>query len=131
MDISSDANATVSGWLNALGSGGGLVIDACRITLADSSRLRLDHSRLTAHESMNLMAGSKLTSVNGVNLLQYRTDAKPPVVDGDVSPSPQLALESYLTGCPVCGNSEIDEDETCDDGNTQSGDGCDSTCQIE
>ena len=131
VDISSDANATVSGALSALGARGGLVLDACRITLADSSRLRLDHSQLTAHESMNLMAGSKLTSVNGANTLTYRTDAKPPVVDGDVSPFPQLVLDGFLTGCPVCGNSEIDEDETCDDGNTQAGDGCDSTCQIE
>ncbi len=30
-----------------------------------------------------------------------------------------------------CGNGVIDPGETCDDGNTTSGDGCSSTCQIE
>ncbi len=31
----------------------------------------------------------------------------------------------------ICGNGVITDKEQCDDGNTQSGDGCDSTCQIE
>lgn len=32
---------------------------------------------------------------------------------------------------PVCGNNITETGETCDDGNTVSGDGCSSTCQIE
>ncbi len=32
---------------------------------------------------------------------------------------------------PICSNSIIEGDETCDDGDTQSGDGCSSSCQIE
>ena len=32
---------------------------------------------------------------------------------------------------PVCGNRIIEPPETCDDGNTVSGDGCSATCQIE
>jgi len=32
---------------------------------------------------------------------------------------------------PVCGNSIIETGEQCDDGNTNSGDGCSSTCQTE
>ncbi|MDP3966381.1 MAG: DUF4215 domain-containing protein [archaeon] len=32
---------------------------------------------------------------------------------------------------PVCGNSAVESGETCDDGNTISGDGCSSTCQTE
>ncbi|MFA6383463.1 MAG: DUF4215 domain-containing protein [Parcubacteria group bacterium] len=31
----------------------------------------------------------------------------------------------------VCGNAVIETGETCDDGNTTNGDGCDSTCQME
>jgi CSLREA domain-containing protein len=31
----------------------------------------------------------------------------------------------------LCGNSKLDPGETCDDGNTTSGDGCSSTCQDE
>jgi fibro-slime domain-containing protein len=34
-------------------------------------------------------------------------------------------------GSPVCGNSLIDANETCDDGNNQGGDGCSSTCTVE
>jgi cysteine-rich repeat protein len=32
---------------------------------------------------------------------------------------------------PVCGNGIVEAGEMCDDGNTTSGDGCSSTCQIE
>lgn len=32
---------------------------------------------------------------------------------------------------PVCGNGTVETDEQCDDGNTNSGDGCSSTCQTE
>ena len=30
-----------------------------------------------------------------------------------------------------CGNGILDDNEECDDGNTQAGDGCDDTCQNE
>ena len=36
-----------------------------------------------------------------------------------------------LGGPPVCGDGHLDPGEECDDGNTQNGDGCSSTCQIE
>ncbi len=32
---------------------------------------------------------------------------------------------------PVCGNDDVEHSETCDDGNTESGDGCDATCRHE
>ena len=32
---------------------------------------------------------------------------------------------------PVCGNGEIEHSETCDDNNTEDGDGCDSLCRAE
>ena len=38
---------------------------------------------------------------------------------------------SALNSDPVCGDSVVDSGETCDDGNTASGDGCSSTCQTE
>jgi cysteine-rich repeat protein len=34
-------------------------------------------------------------------------------------------------GGPICGNNALELGEQCDDGNTVSGDGCSSTCQIE
>ncbi len=42
-----------------------------------------------------------------------------------------LIRKGSSTKAAVCGDSEPDAGEECDDGNTTSGDGCDSTCQIE
>ena len=30
--------------------------------------------------------------------------------------------------CPICGNNIVEGSETCDDGNTNSNDGCSSSC---
>ena len=38
---------------------------------------------------------------------------------------------SALEGFHLCGNGVTDAGEECDDGNTSSGDGCSSTCQLE
>jgi cysteine-rich repeat protein len=35
------------------------------------------------------------------------------------------------THTPVCGDGKIEGSETCDDGNTKSGDGCSATCTVE
>jgi cysteine-rich repeat protein len=32
---------------------------------------------------------------------------------------------------PICGNGVVEPGEACDDGNTASGDGCDSICDVE
>jgi len=32
---------------------------------------------------------------------------------------------------PICNNSQMEQGETCDDGNNQDGDGCSSTCTVE
>ncbi len=41
-----------------------------------------------------------------------------------------FVLDAKLSAA-VCGNGVLDGGETCDDGNTTSGDGCDSTCKVE
>jgi cysteine-rich repeat protein len=49
--------------------------------------------------------------------------------------NPDNYIEGFFSGLPpsppVCGNGVIETGEQCDDGNTVSGDGCSSTCQIE
>jgi len=49
--------------------------------------------------------------------------------------NPHEYIEGFFSGIPtvgaVCGNGIIEAGEECDDGNTVSGDGCSSTCQIE
>jgi cysteine-rich repeat protein len=42
-----------------------------------------------------------------------------------------IAHAHQLGADPVCGNTFVELGEQCDDGNTGSGDGCSSTCQIE
>ncbi len=57
-----------------------------------------------------------------------------PVCDYDTICEPPLETVANCTDCitpPVCGNKIIETGEQCDDGNTISGDGCSSTCQLE
>ncbi len=48
---------------------------------------------------------------------------------------PGLALEALCDigwgPCGICGDGVVDPNETCDDGNTDSGDGCSSECRVE
>ncbi len=43
----------------------------------------------------------------------------------------KAALTGTYQRAPVCGNGVIGQGEQCDDGNTNNGDGCSSTCQTE
>jgi cysteine-rich repeat protein len=38
---------------------------------------------------------------------------------------------SFTVSCPLCGDLRVEGSETCDDGNTIPGDGCDEACAIE
>src|SRR6185369_884980 len=138
VDLTSfEGTAAVSGnWLNsgvADGSVGVFSLEACRVEFSGSllSKSAGAQTTLTAHESMLVEAGSTLNTPKGENRLIYRTSTKPPVVDGTLSPVALLQIDGALAVCPVCGNHEIDETETCDDGNTADGDGCSSACLLE
>ncbi|HYC55604.1 MAG TPA: hypothetical protein VEL28_11795, partial [Candidatus Binatia bacterium] len=133
--MESGADLRSSGDMTSGGSDGGpLELTACRVRLLSGALMDNDatggDNLLTARESMRLDAGSQVLAADD-NIFTYRSPAKPPVINGTVSPAPTLVVEPDLVGCPVCGNSEIDETETCDDGNTQNGDGCSNDCQNE
>ncbi len=67
----------------------------------------------------------------GVTVTPYSEDCLPPECQtNDDCPTGQFCSENVCK-TPVCGNSIIESPETCDDGNTENGDGCSSTCQIE
>ncbi len=55
--------------------------------------------------------------------------------DEELIINPHEYIEGFFSGIPtigaVCGNGVIETGEECDDGNTVSGDGCSSTCQLE
>jgi cysteine-rich repeat protein len=126
----------VSGSLLVSGSEGARIgLSACRIDLASTAVLvndsALAENELIAGESMVLHAGSSVFVASGLNELIHRAAEKPPVVDGIVEPAPVIVHNASLSGCPECGNSEIDETESCDDGNVVDGDGCNSMCLIE
>ena len=138
--IDSGATATVLGTLTTNGSqvgagDGDLEVAGCRVTLGatgflDNKAVGGDNT-LVARESMKLLAGSKMINTNGANILVFRTAAKQPQQSGTVTPLATLVVDGTLVGCPVCANSELDQTETCDDGNLTNGDGCSSTCQNE
>jgi cysteine-rich repeat protein len=131
------ADVSISGSMTVKGSsGGGLDLEACRLTLQApavlDNQVAGGANRLTSRESMKLLAGSTLKAgAGGTNTLVYRSPAKPPLLQGTVVPAATLLVDETLEGCPVCGNAEVDQTETCDDGNTASGDGCSADCQNE
>ncbi len=114
---------------------GATVIDVCRLKMRAGGRID-NRSRLndiTVRESMAMAEGSLISSggSDARNLITYRAVTKPPELQGTIDPPPILRVDSSLAGCPVCGNSEIDFGETCDDGNALAGDGCSDTCHDE
>ncbi|MFQ5478171.1 MAG: DUF4215 domain-containing protein, partial [Candidatus Binatia bacterium] len=84
-------------------------------------------------QSILFEAGSALTAAGGggVNNLIYLDPLKPPVINGIVSPTAVETVSPFLRACSGCGDSIVDPGETCDDGNSVSGDGCSPGCQLE
>jgi cysteine-rich repeat protein len=134
--VTSQGDLVVSGSLLVAGNERARIdLLACRIDLTSTAVLRnesaLAENDLTARESMVLEAGSSVFVESGVNRLTHRAAEKPPVLDGVVEPEATVVVNAAMTGCPECGNSEIDQNETCDDGNVTDGDGCSFMCLIE
>ncbi len=137
----SEADFAMSGdvLLNGGPSGtarGDVEIEACRITLNSGALISnlggAGTNTLIGRERVNVNAGSAMvTASNGTNLVRYRAEDKPPTLAGTITPAAQLEVVPGLTGCPICGNSELEGGESCDDGNQTAGDGCSNTCQDE
>jgi len=72
-----------------------------------------------------------MASQSGRNLLVSRPGTPAPVVLGSVVPRQLLSTDGSLVSCVVCGNNVIEPPETCDDGNTEDGDGCSASCELE
>ncbi|MFQ5477836.1 MAG: hypothetical protein ACE5E4_04380 [Candidatus Binatia bacterium] len=139
LDVDKDmvmAGTIVANGTPALSSNGDIDIDTCRLTMNSTATINnaggFGDNSLTIRESMTLDVGGQLLATStGNNLITYRDAAKPPDLSGTVSPTATLVVNANLTGCPVCGNNEIDQGESCDDGNTVDGDGCSAGCQDE
>ena len=122
------------------GYGGTIEMEMCRFHLFQNGRIDATNGApdgggsvyLSVRESLITDQGSVIQAdgVGGGRVdLDYRS-GKPPVLNGLVTPSP--LLHGWLnSGCPVCGNLEVDAGESCDDGNLVSGDDCNDQCQDE
>lgn len=134
------ADADLSGDWNTAGAGssfsvGEFLVEACRIRVSGDllNTAAAGRNRFVGREHIRVLAGGSLraTGSGGTNAFRYRSAAKPPVNLGTVSPAATTAVDASLVGCPVCGNAELDDTETCDDGNLAAGDGCSTRCQDE
>ncbi len=136
-------DVTVNGTIENGGDdrGGIMSFEVCRLHLTPTARIDgslgmqdgdLGGRFFDISESMVADAGSVIAGKPESRFeIFYRDAAKPPVLNGIADPAPLLFLSPALYGCPVCGNGEIDQGETCDDGNTAAGDGCDPSCLLE
>jgi cysteine-rich repeat protein len=131
-------SGTVKSTGTALGiANGSITLDLCRLNATSTADLNTNGdygvNSITLRESGGFAAGSKLQAggVGGQNEVIYRDPAKLPTLAATATPAVVLSLDETLIGCPVCGNSEIDYRESCDDGNLVDGDGCAADCQLE
>jgi cysteine-rich repeat protein len=136
MTIGPNADLTMSG--TAFNNNNGTIdVDGCRMVVQSGALLEnsgdFARNRFIVREHINFDAGSTVTAdpFTGANEITYRNPLRPPVIDGLLNPAADLVLDEALQGCPVCGNAELEQGETCDDGNTVPGDGCSADCQDE
>lgn len=134
------ADADLSGDWNTAGSGssfsvGEFLVEACRVRVSGNllNAATGGRNRFVGREHIRILGGGSLraTGSGGTNAFRHRSAAKPPVNLGTVSPAATITVDASLVGCPVCGNAEVDDTETCDDGNLGGGDGCSTLCQDE
>ncbi|MBI5504121.1 MAG: hypothetical protein HY899_04945 [Deltaproteobacteria bacterium] len=134
---------TLSGTLLAGDGGGGSEVrgNACSITLENSALIDQRSARgqyaggtndFSAEESFVAQAGSQILGLPSMTTtISYRRSS-PPVLEGTIDPPPTLQPHDWTwASCPICGDGRRETGESCDDGNTSSGDGCTADCQDE
>jgi len=148
IELTARGDVRVSSTLTDAGTapGGMITILGCNVTVCGldsplcpaggvgelSSLGPMGLNRVTGRDSSAILGRLRANQGNGRNELVY--DGNPdrePLVLGQVNPPAVITVDSSLLPCPACGNHVIEAPETCDDGNTNDGDGCSSTCQIE
>lgn len=89
-------------------------------------------NRVTDRNSAGIFGNMNANQSSGSNDLVYDGNVKhKPLVLGQVKPVQALTVNAALMPCPICGDGITEPPETCDDGNTNDGDGCSSSCQKE
>jgi cysteine-rich repeat protein len=117
------------------GSGGFVNLQACGLTVAPSGQVLArgaDGQTLLQASGLATVAGALTSGPPGLNEIQYRDPALPPVLTGTITPAAVLEPTPDLPPCTaVCGNGVTDPGEECDDGNTRACDGCSPGCRRE
>jgi cysteine-rich repeat protein len=143
VDLDIGGPVTMTGAVRISGTASGQVngqvdFEFCVLTMQSGALIEnvgpFGRNILRARERATIQSGASIlaNAQSGSNRIIYRDPAKPPVVSGTVTPAAAPNdINEFLTGCPVCGNNELDGGETCEDGNTNSGDGCSADCQDE
>jgi cysteine-rich repeat protein len=147
IEIESEGRASISGTVTSDGGaspGGQVMITACDVLVCGLNSpecpagatgvIRTNGpggtNRLVGRESIAIL-GSMTTAQSGRNLFVVRLAGQNPVVLGTVTPAGVKSVDSSLEACVVCGNNVTEPPETCDDGNTEDGDGCSAFCEVE
>jgi cysteine-rich repeat protein len=130
-DIRADLDASGA----AAGSGGSVLVEGCTVSVPAGFVIQTNGSdgsnTLLAH---GLMTIAGRLEAGGANVLAFGNPASPPIITGAVVPPTTPRLDPTLTPCAglaACGDGTRDASEECDDGNTESCDGCSATCQVE
>jgi len=134
---------TVAGTVNAKGTPNGtftnsvIEVEGCTIDLLPGGRVDnvggYGTNLLVSHADTRIRSGASVLADadSGHNRFVYREASAPPDVAGLVEPAAELVVDAALRACLVCGNGIQEHGETCDDGNTVSGDGCTADCVSE
>jgi len=141
--LSSKNSAFVNGTLATSGvvplgaTNGTVEVHACHTEIENGGLIQnvgtRGENRLIGERQVVVAAGGQVLAdgLTGKNTLSYRDAAHPPIVNGTVAPTAVTVLDETLNSCAICGNMQIEQGETCDDGNTADGDGCSADCQNE
>lgn len=145
VSLDASAEGRVGGVIDVSGSpfamsNGETTVTACQVVIESGAALSADgglgSNVLVGRERVTVESGAGISATGGTagagtNTVRYRDANKPPTISGTINPSPMLVVQPGLVGCPVCPDGEVEQGETCDDGNSIDGDGCSSTCQDE
>jgi cysteine-rich repeat protein len=129
--------------------GGHVDLTGCNLVVAASGNVKAGapaggENDLTAREQLTIngkvnAAKTVGSGTDGKNVFVFPT-RKPVIGANGATPAAQLVGRDTCTSanqpnclmpCPTCGNHIVEYPETCDDGNTNSCDGCSTICQSE
>ena len=150
IEILSDRTVAIGGTVTATGGaqpGGRVLVEGCSVLVCgfnaepDLCFGRTGVVTTLGPNGTNRLTGRDEVGVFGSMTAQAQTGrnelvVRPPVNDnavvlGTTTPAAVRVPDTTLQACPACGDGIVQPPETCDDGNTVSGDGCSADCQLE